>query len=375
MLDVPRFAEFHNYELIIVENVVDARHWLLFDEWLLMMQKLGYKWEIVYYNSMFAPPTPQSRDRMYVVFWKKGNPAPNLRFTPPAYCLRCDRRVEAVQSWKKPGHQWGRYGKNRQYVYRCPQCASEVTPSYCAAANAIQWDLPIQRIGDRKQPLKEKTIRRIAQGLRKFHEAALHQGNNTSGQIGPLTESTPSGEYGGRALASPFLVSLSHGCDSGRVTSALAGVMQTQTTRQDQALVMPFLVDLTWEYRPRSVTDPLATVVAGGNHHSLVLSPPVSSFLVSYYNQESAVHPVTDHPVGTITTLDRHALVTPAPASLRVEDCYFRMLQPSEIGRAMAFPPAYVVLGTARERVKQYGNAVTPPVMKMLLERCIQTLR
>jgi DNA (cytosine-5)-methyltransferase 1 len=50
------------------------------------------------------------------------------------------------------------------------------------------------------------------------------------------------------------------------------------------------------------------------------------------------------------------------------------MLQPDEVGRAMAFPESYVVLGTARQKVKQYGNAVTPPVMRMLLERCIRTL-
>jgi DNA (cytosine-5)-methyltransferase 1 len=96
MLDVPRFAEYHQYECIIVENVVEAREWILFDEWLLMMQKLGYRWETVYFNSMFAHPTPQSRDRMYVVFWKKGNPAPDLRFTPLAWCAQCGKNGVSV---------------------------------------------------------------------------------------------------------------------------------------------------------------------------------------------------------------------------------------------------------------------------------------
>jgi DNA (cytosine-5)-methyltransferase 1 len=60
-----------------------------------------------------------------------------------------------------------------------------------------------------------------------------------------------------------------------------------------------------------------------------------------------------------VTGLDRHGLVE--PTTLRVEDCYFRMLQPHEIGAAMAFPADYEVGGTKRDRVKQYGNAVTPP--------------
>ena len=156
MLDVPRFAEYHQYECIIVENVVEARDWILFDEWLLMMQKLGYIWEIVYFNSMFAHPTPQSRDRMYVVFWKKGNPAPDLRFTPLAWCACCGKDVASIQSWKNPLKRSGRYGK--QYVYRCPDCAGVVVPYYYAAMNAINWQLPIQRISDRVETAQAEDV-------------------------------------------------------------------------------------------------------------------------------------------------------------------------------------------------------------------------
>lgn len=38
------------------------------------------------------------------------------------------------------------------------------------------------------------------------------------------------------------------------------------------------------------------------------------------------------------------------------------------------FPDTYVVLGNKRERVRQYGNAVTPPVMDGILRRCIESL-
>src|SRR5450755_3539476 len=221
MLDVPRFAEYHQYELIIVENVVDARHWILFDAWLKMMEALDYRWEIVYFNSMFAPPTPQNRDRMYVVFWKKWRKAPNLTFTPPAHCVRCEKQVGAVQSWKNPLKKWGRYGKKRQYVYRCPRCAQEVVPLYNPAATAIDWSLPIQRIGDRKKPLKAKTIRRIELGLRKFQDAFLLQVNKTTDRVHSLDETLPTQTgVNGLGLVSPFLVTLSHGSDNGRIARA-----------------------------------------------------------------------------------------------------------------------------------------------------------
>ena len=93
MWDVCRFAEYHNYNIIIVENVVDARSWIMWEAWLNAMHLLGYNHKCVYLNSMHAHPTPQSRDRMYVVFWKKGNKAPNLEYTPIAWCCCCDKQV------------------------------------------------------------------------------------------------------------------------------------------------------------------------------------------------------------------------------------------------------------------------------------------
>ena len=68
MWDVVRFAECHQYNVIIVENVVEVRYWMLFDAWLKAMAAMDYDHEEVYFNSMFAPPTPQSRDRIYIVF-------------------------------------------------------------------------------------------------------------------------------------------------------------------------------------------------------------------------------------------------------------------------------------------------------------------
>jgi DNA (cytosine-5)-methyltransferase 1 len=40
----------------------------------------------------------------------------------------------------------------------------------------------------------------------------------------------------------------------------------------------------------------------------------------------------------------------------------------------MAFPGDYVVLGNKRDQVKQFGNAVTPPAMRALIERVIASL-
>lgn len=169
-------------------------------------------------------------------------------------------------------------------------------------------------------------------------------------------------------------------------------LMRTQTTRSELAL----LTTLRGRNAAKPVDGLMDTVAASGNHHGL---------LVPYYGTR-ATGTTTDRPLGTVTTHDKFAPImrnntargdqgqmsTPAREPLRTlttsghqsllepptidpMDCLFRMLEPHEIGAGMAFLPDYIVLGTKRQRVKQYGNAVTPPVAEVLmcaLVECIQ---
>lgn len=155
MFDVLRFAEVHRYRGIVVENVVDVRDWVMWPAWITGLDLLGYDHQVVYLNSMFAQqagaPAPQSRDRLYVVAWRRGNRAPDLhRWTrPPAWCPRCDAMVRPVQAWKRADRQRGRYGQ--QYAWRCPATAcrgAEVFPGVLPAAVAIDWTLADERAAD-----------------------------------------------------------------------------------------------------------------------------------------------------------------------------------------------------------------------------------
>jgi DNA (cytosine-5)-methyltransferase 1 len=455
MFDVPRFAEYHDYNLVVVENVIDVRKWKLWDAWILAMTSLDYDYHIVYFNSMFAhlDPgnvqnlhdfAPQSRDRMYVVFWKRGNKRPDLDFRPRAYCRRCEDEVKAVQAWKQTdavramGGRWGRYGV--QYVYACPSCSSIVHPYYFAAFNAIDWSLLGRRIGDIDPPLKPKTIKRIEDGARRFAgRYMLIDTLYTDKRPRPMAEAmfTQTTRQSLAVAAPGFTVEVCQRSDSGRVRG-LDETLFTQSTAQSQGMVMmpfltiqytpgynkaideplaavttqdhhglvqpaPFFASLRGANQPKGTDEPLDTFAAGGNHHGLVMPAP---FLTSYYGSGGSSRPVSEA-MGALTSNDRHGLVMPfllgyangnsparsAAEPLRtmhtenghglvqpgepgsVEDYYFRVLRPHEVGRGMAFPDSYVVLGTNKDQVKQYGNAVTPPVMRMILERCVATLR
>ncbi|WP_435110135.1 DNA cytosine methyltransferase [Nocardiopsis synnemataformans] len=179
MWDVIRFAEHHRYRAIVVENVVDAREWVLWPAWSTALSTLGYDFKVVSLNSMHAQAlgagAPQSRDRLYVVAWRRGERAPELdRWTRPTATCPTHGTVSAIQAWKNPAKKVGKY--RTQYVWRCPQveCRNTVVePAVRPASDAIDWDLPAQRIGDRAKPLAEKTMKRIRDGFAAYARPLL----------------------------------------------------------------------------------------------------------------------------------------------------------------------------------------------------------
>ncbi|MFD7645729.1 DNA cytosine methyltransferase [Kitasatospora sp. NPDC059795] len=418
MWDVPRYLEamtLRGRPVLggVVENVVDARTWVMFDAWCAALRALGYDLRIVYLNSMHARPrfgtplAPQSRDRMYVLYWRKGNRAPDVeKWTRPDATCPEHGRIRAVQSWKNPDKVWGRY--RAQYAYRCPVpgCWTVVEPFALPAAAAIDWTQPGQRIGDRPKPLAPKTLARITAGLKKYAAAEgvppflvpLRSGRNRSllADRDPLATVVADGGNHGLTTAPPLLVPVEG--REGKAAQSAADPMRTMTTRNETAVAWfePFLAELRGggsDHRPAS--QPLATICASGNHHGLVAPPllvpaggtwndearPVDepfrarttreteALLVPYYGNGTAT-PV-ERPAPTVTSVDRHALVTAEPA---VEECLFRMLSPAEIGAAMAFGRDYTVLGNKREQVRQYGNAVTPPAAEVLMSALVEAI-
>lgn len=91
--------------------------------------------------------------------------------------------------------------------------------------------------------------------------------------------------------------------------------------------------------------------------------------LLAYYSN-GAARPV-DEPVGTFTTRDRYALVG---VGTPVDECTFRMLATHEIAAGMGFAKDYQVKGSKRDRVRCYGNAVTPPTAEVLISALVETI-
>lgn len=367
MREVVEFAEFHRYEAVIVENVVDIRHWQFFDEWMTAMLDLGYHAKILYLNSMFFG-VPQSRDRFYAVFWRKGNHAPDLDFRPWANCPE-HGHVQPVQVFKKEKH-WGRYGARRQYVYRCPHCGADVMPQYRPAADVIDWTIPATKIGDRDKPLKEKTMNRILAGLRKFgHWPAIAdlghtQANDTDkvrSAAEPLATQTTRQTL---ALVRPFITSQHEGRDAVRGVDRELPCITTMNN-EHQLVVPPFVTSLNHStVRNVPVDEPLPTVMPQ------VTPALVQPIVMSYYGT-NPTYATVDEPLPTMRTVQHEALITPEQM---LPETGFRMLEPRELKLGMSFPDEYVILGNKRDQVRQIGNAVTANVAQWIAERVVESL-
>lgn len=382
MFDVLRFAEHHRYRAMVIENVVDiatnpkyAEAWTL---WRKGLRNLGYDFRVVSLNSMHAQalgdPAPQSRDRLYVVCWLRGNRAPDIArvMRPLAWCPNCTEVVESQQSWKN-GRTVGKY--RSQYVYLHGTCGTIVEPGYLPAAAAIDWSLRGTRIGDRTKDLADKTRRRIAAGIAKYW-SPFHievSGNQyDAADVKHPQYGDPNSYYRAwstldvlrtlHTLQSKALVVPLEGRAGDRCTST-GDPLRTQTSRHLDALVTPkpFMLERRFEYRTRELTEPMGTLTANDT---------------SKGDGAEMLTPAAEY-LRTLTTAGHQSVITPGDieaAEAQVDDCLFRMLEPHEVAAGMAFPADYLWQGTRRERVKLAGNAVTPPAARDLIAAVAESL-
>ena len=411
----------------VVENVIQCRKWDDWPRWRREFHELGYVTRLIAINSMHvrAPRSrraPQSRDRLFLAYIHKSIcrlPDWDKWLRPLAYCPGCDQRVRAIQVFKNPRNDMGRY--RSQYVYRCPhvRCRNRIVePEVLPAHAAIDWSVPGVRIGDRAdlgmRPLEDATIARIRAGIARYWTPILAPAGGTwrttATPLGAPMPARTTRETDGVAVPSlPSLMVPVEGRDGKQATPA-AAPMRTQTARNETGLAClpPFQVSLRGggcKDEARPVADPLGTVTASGNHHGVVtplimrnntvrgdqgyLCSPVTehlrtlttsghqSLLVPYYGNGTARS--VGEPVGAFSTRDRWALADGTagidPADIDVTDVRFRMLEPHEIQAGMAFRPDYTILGTAkRDIVRQLGNAVTPPVAEVIVSALVEAI-
>ena len=384
MSAVVQWASVHRPQAIVVENVVEVMHWNdetgSFPVWLREIGLLGYEYQLVFLNAMHTHGltdeavrfvTPQTRDRIYIVFWRRGNPRPDLAIFPLAWCEGCEGDVRSVQAWKN-GRRAGKY--RAQYVYRCPACTAVVEPYVYGALNVIDWSRPMQRVGDRDLAFKPATEARLRAGLRR---------------------------HGLRS----YLVETGYSHAPASRTRDVRGPLPAQTARPSQMLVKGFIAPNRTNNQPDALDEPLAPVLTA-QHHLLVtlrgtrdgtptheplptLVASASQTWLACYNGSITDAP-TAAPMPAVTTVQRHllasgqayeasrlgadALPRTASGEIDISDLETRLLHSSELAPGTGYPAGYVLVGTERERVRQIGHSNPPSVENLLVARVAASL-
>jgi DNA (cytosine-5)-methyltransferase 1 len=146
------------------------------------------------------------------------------------------------------------------------------------AAECIDWSLSCPSIFERKKPLADATLRRIARGIVRYVLEAQE----------------------------PFIVTNT----SGHPGAPVSDPLRTVTTAGNQMLVTPTLIQAGYGERagqqPRTldIGKPLGTIAAAGDDGALV-----AALLIKYYGNDREGVSLTD-PLHTIPTKDRFGLVT-----------------------------------------------------------------
>lgn len=357
--------------VIFLENVQEFQGWCPLDKdgrrvkerlgetfrrWKARLERLGY---VVDYRvldaSLYGAPT--RRRRLFLV-------------------ARCDG---LPIRWPEPTH-----GPGRQPLRTAAEC--------------IDWSLPCPSIFERSRPLAEKTLWRVAQGLRRFvFETATPFVVTTNGaELVPTLVQTGYGERPGQtprvpglhkplgtlvdgqkhALVSAFLAkhfgdpTRSDGGGGVVVGSDLRAPIGTVTTRDHHSLAAVALAKFrgTDPSQPASspVTEPLPTISAGGIHVA-----EVRAFLTAYYGSDSTGGQTLLEPLRTLTARHRLGLVTVSGVDYQIVDIGLRMLEPHELLRAQfgRFSEGYDLSAatTKAGKVRLIGNSVCPEVAEAVV--------
>lgn len=286
------------------------------------------------------------------------------------------------------------------------------------AAECIDWSLPCPSIFDRKRPLADATLRRIAKGIVRYViEAAepflipvTHMGDDRCWPSSEPLRTVTTAQRGEFALVTPFLEAhygtkggqdlRVHPADApartvstenrfglvaaflakhygGVVGSPLAAPIGSVTSVDHHSLVAAHLTKFYGASVGSGCGEPIHTVTSGGDaarmstglKHGLV-----AAFLTKYYGQGIGCD--LQDPAATVTARDRMGLVTVQVVGepYVIADIGLRMLQPRELYRAQGFPDSYVIDLEVDGRplpktaqVRMCGNSVCPPVAAAII--------
>ena len=211
-------------------------------------------------------------------------------------------------------------------------------------------------IFNRKKPLAEATMKRIANGYRKYvienPEPYIVDNEDAVAFLIQYHSETKDGDARGQLLTEPI---------------------KTLDTSNRYGLVTAFITKFYKTGCGQKLNEPLHTITTSPGHFGLI-----SAFLIKYYGTGCGQQ--LNEPLATITTKDRFGLVNVvteiAGEKYILKDIFLRMLKAEpELKRMQGFPEDYIITHDYNgkhypisNQVAKIGNSVVPIMARLLVE-------
>ena len=341
-----KWAALAKPRVIILENVPEFVTWgpvrkgrpvkrlagRTFEQWKSQLEALGYKVE---HRQIAACDygSPTSRTRFYLIARRDGRP---IVWPEPTHGHPASLEVQAgmLKPWR-------------------------------TAAECIDWSIPCPSIFERKKPLAEATMRRIARGIMKYvvdnpEPFIVKFQQNSIGQSleAPLdTVMAGATRFG---VVAPVITAIGQNgfAGDGRQYS-LEDPLTTIVSKAEHCLVTPTLIQMGYGEAPGQqprvldIEAPVGTIVAQGNKFALV-----AAFVHKYFGDGSTNNGSRpEEPLGTVTARDHNSLVAAHLVKLRGEEYGQDLNRPmptvtaggNHYGEVRAFLIKYYGQGTGQE--------------------------
>lgn len=399
-----RWAGLVRPRVIMLENVEEFKTWgplnrghhpikskqgKTFEKFVQQLNDLGYE---VQFKELIAADygAPTMRKRFFMI-------------------ARCDGKPIV---WPEPTHapadsEKVKTGLLKPYVGAYTQIDfSRPCPSIFDTSEEIKEKYGITAV----RPLAQKTMDRIARGLKKFvldnPEPFIIQCNH-GGERRPndIREPMPTitGKHG-YGIVEPYMVQIGQTGFSKDRSKDVREPLTTIVSKNEHCLISPTLIQYhsetaQGEVRGQTIKDPIMTVDGSNRYglvasflskfyksgtgqdlreplHTITTSPghfgEVRAFLMKYYGQ--GVGQDIKEPLDTVTSRDRFGLVTIKGVDYQIVDIGLRMLEPRELYGCQGFPDDYIIdhdytgkTYPRSEQVRRCGNAVCPPIPAALV--------
>ncbi|WP_109808391.1 DNA cytosine methyltransferase [Sphingosinithalassobacter portus] len=316
-------------DVILLENVEEFRTWgplcdegrpikeragETFDKWQRALRRAGYKLQFRELRACdYGAPT--IRKRFFMIARRDGNPIvwPEPTHRPPSDA--------EFQTWRK---------RQRAAGFKVPAAN---LPHWRTAADIIDWSIPCPSIFERKKPLADKTLRRIAHGIMKFVVEnprpfivpLTHHGEGARGATIDTPMSTVTGaNRGEHAVIMPHVTKFRNGAIGSGACEPVPTVTANSFIKRPggsaplgvvEAKCAPVVVGTAFKNtraaRAFDPQEPLHTVTASLKDHNCVVA---ASLVQTGYGEREGQAPRAidpEKPLGTVVAGGaKHAAVT-----------------------------------------------------------------